>query len=99
MTTCGFVIDPEELGMIRNETEESVPYCDRNRHLVCYPYSIENLHAVAQRLGLKRCWFHGGKGHIAHYDIPKRRESEIMSKCFIVTSREIAEIGRGKSRG
>ena len=31
--------------------------CDSERHLVCYPYSIKNLHLMAIDLEIKRCWF------------------------------------------
>jgi hypothetical protein len=65
-------------------------YCDRARHLVCVPYSIENLHAMARDLGIKPCWFHKH-----HYDIPKRRILEIEAKCIIVPSRRILCIIRG----
>jgi len=67
-------------------------FCDEKRHLVCTPYSIENLHIMADQLGIKRCWFHRD-----HYDIPKRRILEIQSRCSIVGSREIIEIIKGKS--
>lgn len=66
--------------------------CDHSRHLICEPYSIDGLHEMAAQLGIKRCWFHGGK--LAHYDIPKRRVSEIMSRCEVVSSREITRIIR-----
>lgn len=62
-------------------------YCDMSRHLVCFPYSIENLHKMAEDLGIKRCWFHKD-----HYDIPKRRISEIKAKCEIVSSKDIVKI-------
>ena len=62
-------------------------YCDNNRHLVCIPYSIENLHRMALELNIKRCWFHKN-----HYDIPKKRIKEIQSKCIIITSQEIVKI-------
>jgi len=62
-------------------------YCDNRRHLVCKPYSIDNLHKMAERLGIKRCWFHRD-----HYDIPKRRISEITDRCEIVSTREIVYI-------
>lgn len=62
-------------------------YCDDKRHLVCFPYSNENLHKMAQDLGIKRCWFHNN-----HYDIPKRRIEEIKNKCIIVSTREIIKI-------
>lgn len=63
--------------------------CDNSRHLICVPYSIENLHIMAKDLGLKRCWFHKN-----HYDIPVRRVEEIKKLCQVVTSREIVEIIR-----
>ena len=65
-------------------------YTDRKRHLVCYPYSIENLHIMARNLDIKRCWFHRD-----HYDIPKKRIAEIEAKCEIVSSKEIVKIIRG----
>lgn len=55
-------------------------WCDDSRHLVCVPYSVENLHRMAARLKLKRCWFHKN-----HYDIPLRRRKEIEAKCWMVT--------------
>lgn len=64
--------------------------CDKKRHLVCIPYSKENLHRMANDLNIKRCWFHKN-----HYDIPKRRIIEIQGKCRIVTSREIVKIIKG----
>lgn len=66
-------------------------YCDSSRHLVCVPYSIANLHAMAAMLGIKRHWFHGD-----HYDIPKRRIAEIEKKCVKITTREIVAIARPK---
>lgn len=66
-------------------------YCDAARHLVCKPFSVENLHLMAEQLGIKRCWFHGSSGH-PHYDIPKRRIEEITAKCTVVTSQEILKI-------
>lgn len=60
---------------------------DKHRHLVCVPYSIPNLHKMAEILDIKRCWFHRD-----HYDIPKRRIAEIEQKCTIVTPRDIVRI-------
>lgn len=62
-------------------------YCDKYRHLVCIPYSIENLHIMAKNLGIKECWFHKN-----HYDIPLMRIEEVQSKCNIVSSKEILKI-------
>lgn len=65
-------------------------FTDGRRHLVCRPYSIENLHRMAENLGINKCWFHKD-----HYDIPKRRISEIEEKCTIVRPREIIDIIKG----
>jgi len=73
-------------------------YCDDARHLVCVPYSIENLHAMAAELGIKRHWFHAGAKY-PHYDIPKLRINEIRSRCTVVSSREILAICKGQSSG
>jgi Protein of unknown function (DUF4031) len=62
-------------------------YCDKARHLVCIPYSEENLHKMSEVLGIKRCWFHKD-----HYDIPKRRIDEITAKCVVASSKDIVNI-------
>jgi hypothetical protein len=64
-------------------------YCDRKRHLVCVPYSIDNLNRMADILGIKRCWKHKD-----HYDIPKKRIAEVMEKCQVVSGKEIVKIIR-----
>lgn len=62
-------------------------YCDNSRHLVCKPYSIDNLHSMAEDLNIKKCWFHNN-----HYDIPLRRIDEIKSLVSVVSSKEIVNI-------
>ena len=62
---------------------------DKKRHLICVPYSIENLHLMAKELDIKKCWFHKN-----HYDIPKKRIKEIQDKCKIVDTKNIVEIIR-----
>lgn len=66
---------------------------DGTRHLICLPYSVENLHQMALELNIKPCWFHKD-----HYDIPKRRLGEIEAKCRLVGTREIVRIVRGLTR-
>jgi len=61
--------------------------CDDQRHLICRPYSEENLHEMAADLGIGRHWFHGD-----HYDIPKSRVTQIRKKCEVVTVFDIIEI-------
>lgn len=60
---------------------------DGKRHLVCLPYSIDNLHMMANDLGIKKCWFHKN-----HYDIPKGRIKEVEARCNIVSPKGIVKI-------
>lgn len=67
-------------------------YCDGTaRHLVCVPYSNENLNLMAHDLGINRCWKHADPKH-PHFDIPKKRVGEIMNKCRVVDTRTILSI-------
>jgi len=65
-------------------------YCDNNRHLICVPYSVDNLHIMAKDLNINKCWFHNGK--FPHYDIPKKMVDEIMNKCKVISSSELINI-------
>ncbi len=73
-------------------------FCDDERHLVCVPYTVDNLHLMAQDLQVKRCWFHSSS-RFPHYDIPKRRVAEITARCTVVSSRDILAIVKGTYRG
>lgn len=66
-------------------------YSDNQRHLVCLPYSVENLHSMSETLKIKRCWFHRD-----HYDIPKRRIKEIRDLTNVVSPRTILQIIKGE---
>jgi hypothetical protein len=70
---------------------------DGQRHLVCIPYSIPNLHAMATQLGIHKCWFHRGSRGLAHYDIPKRRKSEIEAQCEMLDKRSIIRLIRNSN--
>lgn len=69
--------------------------CDDSRHLVCLPYTTENLHVMAADLGIKHCWFHSNASY-PHYDIPKKRFDEIRSRCVLVSTRTILLIVQGR---
>lgn len=64
------------------------------RHLVCVPYSVENLHQMADALGIKRCWFHNGS--YPHYDIPKGRIVDLSQSVPEISPREILKICKGE---
>jgi hypothetical protein len=66
--------------------------CDRSRHIVCLPYSIENLHAMAEDLRLSRGWFHDGRW--PHYDMPSHRIEELTARCEVVSPRVILQVIR-----
>lgn len=71
---------------------EKITYVyDRLRHLVCVPYSEENLHQMAKDLNIKRCWFHASSQY-PHYDIPVRRFEEISARCTRYPARTILKI-------
>jgi len=75
-------------------TPSFLPVCDDHRHLVCIPYSLENLHQTAKDLKIGQSWFHAGR--LPHYDIPKKRRDEIEALCMRVSSKRIVKIIRGK---
>lgn len=68
-------------------------FSDKERHLVCVPYTLENLHRMADDLlgPNMRHWFHMGKNK-PHYDIPKKRLEEIASKTTVITKQGIWNI-------
>jgi hypothetical protein len=76
------------------EEPELTFFADSMRHLVCTPYSLQNLHRMAEILDIKLCWFH--RGSYPHYDIPKRRVKEILSKVNVVSGREILRVCQGE---
>ena len=63
--------------------------CDGNRHLICLPYTVDGLHAMAAELGIAEHWFHGGRW--PHYDLPKGRHADITARpdVEVVSPREI----------
>ena len=67
--------------------------CDRARHLVCVPFSVSNLHRMADVLGINRCWFH--QGRFPHCDVPKRMIREVSAKCRVTTTRNVLRIVKG----
>ena len=81
------------IGMVMAHHSNLVYVTDGKRHLVCLPYSVENLHRMADDLGINRCWFH--KCKYPHYDIPKRRVKEIEAKCRMGSPRDILCIING----
>lgn len=74
-------------------------YADRMRHIICVPYTIANLHRMAERLEIKRCWYHR-HFWFPHYDSPKKRLDEILVRDDVieVTARELVEICKREIR-
>lgn len=69
-------------------------YYDIKRHLVCVPYSRENLNKMADDLGIGRHWYHAGK--YPHYDIPLKMIDLVSKRAKLVSSRDILKIIKKK---
>lgn len=69
---------------------------DKHRHLICVPYSIINLHVMADLLGIGRHWYHSGK--YPHYDLPKKYMSRIGEYAEEITSRELLMIIKNSTK-
>lgn len=65
-------------------------FMDSQRHLICIPYSVDNLHKMANELGIKKCWFHNSK--YPHYDIPKKRVAELKKLVNVVSPKELLRL-------
>lgn len=93
------------MGRKKVDEDQNVPvdltfYSDgQGRHLVCFPYSVENLHRMAEALGIKRCWFHRPRSGHCHYDVPKRRLAEVTARTTVVSTEEIIAIVQGANPG
>lgn len=67
---------------------------DKIRHLVCVPYSVANLHAMANELRIGRHWY--DPKPYPHYDVPKRMMQSIGSRATLVRPREVLAIVKGQ---
>lgn len=65
---------------------------DGKRHLICEPYSEDNLHKMAEDLNIPFWWFHSRK--LPHYDIPKLQIERVTKRCVIVSPKEIVRVIR-----
>lgn len=62
---------------------------DGRRHLICLPYSVQNLHYMGAQLSLGKHWYHASRGH---YDIPVTRRNELEKLCLKVPPKTIARV-------
>lgn len=54
---------------------------------------LEELHALAERIGMKRAWFQGKR--IPHYDLtPSRRAAAVQAGAIEVTDQELVALLR-----
>lgn len=62
--------------------------------------SLDELHTMADRIGISRRWFQGPPKHSPHYDISlSKRKQAVARGAREVTSRELVEImGRKRKR-
>lgn len=51
--------------------------------------TLEELHAMAERIGLRRAWFQDGR--VPHYDLtPRRREAALAAGAEFMSAKEQA---------
>lgn len=62
-------------------------YSDDSRHLICVPYTRENLMVMMKDLNINPCWLH--RSTFLHVDIPKRRIAEIQARTTVISGREL----------
>ena len=74
-------------------------FVDAERHLVCLPYTVENLHLMARRLGISRAWFHRTRGgRHAHYDVPVNMTAHVRESAILLTPRDIVMLCRENTK-
>lgn len=75
-------------------------YCDNAFRIVCRPYTIHNLHKMAEELDMPMHRFHTTVNisqPYSFYTMPMERQKEIMKKCTVVTMKELFLITQKKS--
>jgi hypothetical protein len=69
----------------------------RKRYCHVAADTVEELHAFAARIGLKRHFFHASAKHI-HYDLAEEKRPEAVAAGAVeVTSRELARLARPRA--
>lgn len=93
-----WVVKDGVLVEVRPQDDTLVPvlryFSDSQRHLVCWPYTVDNLHKMAKILGIKRCWYDPNPAH-PHYDVPQKDMRVIRNRTEVVSPREILKIVKG----
>jgi hypothetical protein len=65
-------------------------------HLMIEDGDVEELHAFAAKIGMRRSWFHDSRG-APHYDLtPIRRDAALRAGAVFVPAREQAMARRAK---
>lgn len=56
--------------------------------------SLEELHEFAEKVGIKRCWFHRGSRY-PHYDVSeKNREKAINAGAVEITAKQLVLVAK-----
>lgn len=65
----------------------------RSAHL--FSENVDELHAMARRIGLKREWFQNESGKLPHYDLnPARWAKAIAAGCLFLPRKEAVAMWR-----
>lgn len=65
----------------KKSVEELIYITDGVGNVICLPYSVENLHKMADDLGIAKRWYRNG-----HYNVPKEIADGLEEKCDKVTT-------------
>ncbi|MGE5513016.1 MAG: DUF4031 domain-containing protein [Bacteroidota bacterium] len=61
----------------------------------CHMYTdgpVDELHAMADRIGMRRSWFQADDARLPHYDLtPSRRAAALLNGAVEATSRDVWE--------
>lgn len=61
---------------------------DESCHLMCDPCQLDELHAFADRIGLKRSWFQNKPGRTPHYDLNAYKRSKAVEAGAVEIERD-----------
>lgn len=71
----------------------NLTYITDKIHLICLPYTVENLHEMAKRLKIRKHFFHNTVNK-PHYDLPVTRRKHLLEEEIhkIASSKELVNI-------
>lgn len=83
--------------LIQHDSENVPPPFRRQPTCHMYADTVEELHAMADRIGLKRIWFQNHHPEFPHYDlVPVRRNHALQLGAVATDRRHVVEFVRAR---